>query len=79
MSARQYDAAFVENGPRAYADNVDAGVEALTVDGILLPLVVNRGSKGAAICSPYCATFPTRSRRPENAILRCRPGCLRRR
>jgi hypothetical protein len=46
-------AAFLENGLRAYAANVDAGVEALTVDGTLLPLVVNLGNGGPAACSPY--------------------------
>ncbi len=49
-----YLAALLVDGPRAYADNADADMEVLLVDGTLLPLVLNRGSLGTAeSCSPY--------------------------
>ena len=49
----KYLAALLRGGPLAYVDNAHADMEALLVDGILLPLVVNRGTEeSAAICSP---------------------------
>jgi SAM-dependent methyltransferase len=50
----RYLAALLANGPLAYADNADVEMEALLVDGTLLPLVLNRGREGTAeTCSPY--------------------------
>ncbi len=50
----KYLAALLAEGPHAYADNADAEMKALLVDGTLLPLVLNRGAKGTAeTCSPY--------------------------
>jgi SAM-dependent methyltransferase len=49
-----YLAALLADGPSAYADNAYAEMEALLVDGTLLPLVLNRGIVGTAdSCSPY--------------------------
>ncbi len=46
-------AAFLEDGLHAYADNVQAGLEAILLDGTPLPLLVNLGKGGPAACSPY--------------------------
>jgi hypothetical protein len=50
----KYLTALLADGPRAYADNADVEIEALLVDGTLLPLVLSRGGEGTAEpCSPY--------------------------
>jgi hypothetical protein len=50
----KYLSALLADGPLAYADNADAEIEALLVDGTLLPLVLGRGGEGTAeTCSPY--------------------------
>ena len=50
----RYLAEILADGPRAYADNADVGMEALLVDGTLLPLVLSGGASGAPeTCSPY--------------------------
>ena len=50
----RYLAGVLSEGPRAYADNADVGMEALLVDGTLLPLVLSGGAEGTAeTCSPY--------------------------
>lgn len=49
----RYLTALLADGPRAYADNADVDIEALLVDGTLLPLVLSRGGESAAeSCSP---------------------------
>ena len=53
-SGAKYLAAMLADGPRAYADNADVEMQALLVDGTLLPVVLNRGAAGGAeTCSPY--------------------------
>lgn len=53
-AAGRYIASLVTDGARSYVDNVDVDVRMLTVDGTVLPLLVNaRGTSNADICSPY--------------------------
>jgi hypothetical protein len=50
----RYLLALLADGPLAYADNANVEIEALLVDGTLLPLVLSGGGEGAAeTCSPY--------------------------
>lgn len=53
-SGAKYLAALLAQGPLAYADNADVEMQALLVDGTLLPVVLNGGAAGSAeTCSPY--------------------------
>ncbi len=52
--ANRYVAALVKAGPQFYVDNANVEMKALTIDGKVLPLVINRGTSGNTdVCSPY--------------------------
>ncbi len=51
--ANRYVAALVGAGPTFYVDNANVAMKALTIEGKVLPLVINEGtSENADVCSP---------------------------
>jgi len=54
---RAYISSLVRNGPTPYVENADVRMDALLIDGKVLPLVINKGRLGNSnVCSP-CAHY----------------------
>jgi len=52
--ARRYLLPLIKHGPRRYIDNVSAGMLALAVDDVVVPVVLGQGgSRDSNVCSPY--------------------------